>query len=171
LNDLRDLSPTSDEEELARFEFISSEPKISTYAYDSETGILSLRLNSTDTGQQGALEVSDAEGGFVLLHTRAGMVDGVEVVIWPELDVDGELDDPAVTDTGLVVPPLEIDELECELNVRVSASGAALRISVNDGYPNQTVRIADKLLLDLDEDSELTGIWMLDVPEGVAVTM
>jgi hypothetical protein len=168
---LRDLLPAADDQELARFEFLSSNPAEAVYAYDSETGILSIKLNSQGTGEQGALEISDIEGGILLLHTRSGMVDGVEVVVWPELDVEQDLEDPVITDSGLVVPPLEIDEMECELGVMVNDGGTTLRIAINDGYAHQTVAIADKLLLDLDEDMELTGIWMLDVPEGVSVTM
>lgn len=167
---MRDISPTSGDEELARFEIFSSESKMATYAHDSETGILSLKLVSANSGERGVLEISDGEGGIFLLHTNTGMVDGVEVVVWPELDFDEDQDDPVTTDTGTVVAPLEIDEIECELFVRVNAEGTILRIAVNDGYSHQTVAIGDKLLLDFDEDQELTGVWMLDIPEGVSVT-
>ncbi len=168
---MSDTSPASGEDELARFEFIPSEPSTASYAYDSETGILSIRFDSPPSGEQGAIELSDVGGGILFLHTKSGVVDGLEIVIWPVLDADGEVDDPIPTDAGIVVPPLEIDEVDCELVTRVNSVGTIVHIAVNDGYAEKTIALADNFLLDVDEDSELTGIWMLDVPEGVAVTM
>jgi uncharacterized protein YuzE len=154
-----------------KLDLVRGKPAQAIYAYDDETGILALRLAGADAGSVGTIELSDLGGGIVLLLTSGGAIDGVEIVVWPVVAPDTRLAPPRPTGAGVVTAPAGVDEIECELSCRVDEGGSTLHLVVEGATAEQTIRVADKLMVDLDEDSELAGIWLLQVPQGVSAAV
>ena len=63
--------------------------------------------------------------------------------------------------------------------ISIHDQGYGIRFSIasgsigghEDGFATHTIRIADKILVDLDDDYELVGLWLLELPGGISVTV
>src|SRR6266853_10887 len=113
-------------------------PKV-TYRWDPETDILSVACKGTGkaTGLNGTVDLEGGDGSFVVIDVAGGCIHGVDVVTWP--------DDIRTRDT------LPIPEPAKEGRV------------VFPGRRSQP-RVADLLLVEVDKNSRLAGLWFLEVP-------
>ena len=77
------------------------------WRWDVETDILSggFRASLDDGGQEGSVELSDEEGSVVVLDVAGGVLCGLDVVVWPEVDTVPGLAPPAGARSGRVVLP------------------------------------------------------------------
>ena len=77
------------------------------WRWDVETDILSgsFRRVVGGTGLEGSVELSDDEGSVVVLDVAGGILCGLDVVVWPEVDTVPGLAPPNGARTGRVVVP------------------------------------------------------------------
>src|SRR6266513_1005226 len=112
-------------------------PKVS-YHWDPETDILSVACKGGGkaSGLNGTVDLEGRDGSFVVIDVAGGCLRGVDVVTWPE------------------------DILTVEKNHQESV----FHLRVGRTRPATVVRVADRLLVEVDKQSHLVGLWFLDVP-------
>jgi hypothetical protein len=144
------------------------------YAWDADTEILSAVLGPPavppDGGASGSIEVQGEDGSWLSLELSGGLVCGAQVAVWPPVRRRAALQPPAATPgraaVRLAAP--RAGPVSLELSVRLAAEADALAGHVHfrlGAAPVQhVVRIADRLLLELDARDRLAGLWLLNVP-------
>jgi hypothetical protein len=150
----------------------SGAPAEVAYRWDPDTEILSAQLTSRQAseGLSGSVGLEGSDGSWLLLDVASGRIDGVEVAVWPDVQELPTLAPPAtVEDVHVVVPARdqrEISSLEMATRLTAEADRAQRNFHFRLGRPRlgRTVRVARDLLLDVDEDSHLSGLWLLNVP-------
>ncbi|HVH69375.1 MAG TPA: hypothetical protein VM716_16010 [Gemmatimonadales bacterium] len=149
-------------------------PKVS-YHWDPETDILSVACKGTGkaTGLNGTVDLEGGDGSFVVIDVAGGCLRGVDVVTWPD-DIRTR-DDLAIPDSakeGRVVFPsrrsqeggIAAVEVDTALTVEKNQAESVLHIRVGRQRVATVIRVADRLLVEVDKNSRLAGLWFLDVP-------
>jgi hypothetical protein len=153
----------------------SGAPAAVAYTWDADTEILSARLSAGDGGEglSGSVGLEGTDGSWLVLDVAAGRIGGVEVAVWPEMRELPRLDPPpSVEDASVVLPALqtaakgELAALEMATQLTAETDQGQRNIHFRLGRPRRarTVRVARDLLLDVDESSQLSGLWLLNVP-------
>jgi len=145
------------------------------WRWDPETDILTGALKRAAAkgapGLTGSVELEGADGSFVLLDVAAGRIRGVEVVVWPDVRTVPTLAPPAEARTGDVElpgrrsqPAVAAVEVDASLAIDTDATESTFHVRI--GQPRQVtpVRVADGLLVEVDEHEELAGLWLTEVP-------
>lgn len=143
------------------------------WRWDPETDILSgaFKANRKVGGLTGTVELSDDAGSVAVLEVSDGVICGLDIVVWPEVDTVAELSVPAQLTDGRVVvarrpskPGISSVEVDATLSVRTDRSEAVfhLRIGVSRGV--EVVRAADHLYIEVDEQGFVAGFWLTGVP-------
>lgn len=149
-----------------------SEQKVE-YTWDADTEILSAQLKPPvkGAGMSGSVGLEGTDGSWVILDVSAGCINGVEIPVWPEIRQLSALVPPVgVEDAHVVVPSRRsqpnIASLEMNARLVAEADPAKRNYHFRLGKPStaRTVRIARDLLLDIDERSQISGLWLLNVP-------
>jgi len=145
-----------------------------TYRWDPDTDILSgvLQDATGDKGLTGTVDLEGVRGGFVVIDVEDGAIRGLDVVDWPEDTVTvGTLVGPEPARDADVTfparpsqPGVAAVELEAPLKVEKSSDESVIHIRLLGRGTPHAVRVADKLLLELDPEDRLVGLWLLDVP-------
>ena len=150
-------------------------PTTVEYTWDADTEILSARLSPGDGGDglSGSVGLEGSDGSWLVLDVAAGRIGGVEVAVWPELRELPTLDPPSIVEDACVVLPAqaaaaggELASLEMATLLTGETDQGQRNIHFRLGRPRRgrTVRVARDLLLDVDELSHLSGLWLLNVP-------
>jgi len=147
-------------------------PHIS-YKWDAETDILTGAIKSSRKkagGLTGSVELEGSDGSFILLDVAGGAICGVEVVVWPDVRT-ASLSVPAQVEEGDVVlptrrsqPSVAAVEVDTPLAIETNASESVFHVRLGPSRRAKAVRVADGLLVEVDEQEELAGLWLLDVP-------
>jgi hypothetical protein len=148
-------------------------PKVS-YHWDPETDILSVTCKggATATGLNGTVDLAGNDGSFVVIDVADGCVCGVDVVAWPD-DVRsvGDLAPPTATKDGRVVfpsprsqPGVAAVEVDTALTVEKNPPESVFHVRVGRSRPLTVVRVADRLLVEVDKQAHIAGLWFVDVP-------
>jgi len=148
-------------------------PKVS-YRWDPETDILSAVCKGLPktSGMNGTVDLEGSDGSFVLLDVAGGLLRGLDVVTWPDdiRTLDG-LVAPEVASEARVLfpsrrsqPAVAAVEVDTALVVEKNAVESVIHIRVGRAKPANVVRIADHLLVEVDKQSRLAGLWLLEVP-------
>jgi len=147
-------------------------PKVS-YRWDPETDILSVacKTGGVSDGLDGTVDLEGADGSFVVIDVAGGGVRGVDVVSWPDDVRTVELEPPAAAKEGRVVfpsrrsqPGVAAVEVDAALTVEKNPSESVFHLRVGRARSVTVVRIGDRLLLEVDKQARLAGLWFLDVP-------
>jgi hypothetical protein len=147
-------------------------PKVK-YTWDSDTEILSahLRPGSEASGLSGSVGLEGADGSWVILDVNGGRINAVEVAVWPELMQRPVLEAPAkVEDAAVLIPAArsskEVRSLEVATPLMAEANAAKSTIHFKLGAPTKTrtIRLATDILLDVDAQNRVAGLWLLNVP-------
>src|SRR6266446_2139062 len=148
-------------------------PKVS-YRWDPETDILSVACKGTGkaTGLNGTVDLEGGDGSFVVIDVAGGCIHGVDVVTWPDdIRTRDALPIPEPAKDGRVVfpgrksqPRVAAVEVDTALTVEKNATESVLHIRVGRQRVANVVRVADLLLVEVDKNSRLAGLWFLDVP-------
>ncbi len=147
-------------------------PKIA-YKWDAETEILSGQFKGgrKSNGLTGSVELEGAEGSFVVLDVLAGVVRGLEVVVWPEVSIVNDLTPPAPKTKGqLVMPsrPSQPGVAAVEVDTQLSASKrpdeSVIHLRVGPRRKVEIVELAEGLIAELDDKNNIAGLWLLGVP-------
>lgn len=146
-------------------------PSVS-WRWEPETDILSGNFRPAASGAAGALELTSADGSIVVLDLVGGRLNGLDVVIWPEVETVPKLRAPARQGAAAAtlssevgeVPVLEALEAELILTAEAAPSEDVIHLMVGRKRPVRVVGVADNLLLEVDDSNCLAGFWLLKVP-------
>jgi hypothetical protein len=150
-------------------------PRIS-YRWDAETDILTGAVKGpareeTDGGLTGSVELEGVDGSFVLLDVAGGAIRGVEVVVWPDVRTVSTLAPPAEVGDGEILlpnrrsqPGIAALEVDTPLTIETNGAESLFRVRVGVSRKVDVVRVAEGLLVEVDERSELAGLWLVGVP-------
>jgi hypothetical protein len=173
----RTASSTHHSEDIVRIA-VQVEPEVESppdveYRWDCDTDILSARLSTAAAveGTPGSVEVAGEDGSWLILDLTAGRINGVEVAVWPDVRKRPTLEPPAASQAGHAVvraamPDGTVPALEMSTAVMAEADAAERTIHFRLGGERRTrtLRLGRDLLLDLDAQSRLAGVWLLNVP-------
>ena len=149
------------------------------YRWDADTDILSAQLSPRAVGEgtSGSVGLEGTDGSWLILDVAAGRINGVEVAVWPDVRKLPVLDPPRqVEDAHVVVPSRQSDQgiasLEMDTRLVAEADHEQRTFHFRLGRPRsaRTVRLARNLLVDVDEKSRISGLWLLNVPPCPAET-
>jgi hypothetical protein len=148
-------------------------PKV-TYHWDPETDILSVACKGTGkaTGFNGTVDLEGGDGSFVVIDVASGCLRGVDIVTWPDdIRTRASLAIPEPAKDARVVfpggksqPAVAAVEVDTALTVEKNPTESVLHVRVGRQRPATVVRVADRLLIEVDKSSRLAGLWFLDVP-------
>lgn len=141
---------------------------------DLETGILagSFIVPPNDDAFTGSVELTDEDGSIVVLDVVSGVVCGLDVVMWPELVELPGLAAPVEAREGQVLVPSRAARrgatvLEFDAALAASTDPAARTIHLRFGARRavEPIRVADRMLLEVDAAGRLAGVWLQDLPD------
>lgn len=147
-------------------------PKI-VYRWDSETEILSgqFKVAKKGDGLTGSVELTDAAGSYVILDVAGGAVRGLEVVVWPETSIVEGLKAPGSTSQGRLMMPARASqpgiaavEVETHLSAHKRADESVIHVMVGPRRKVDIVQLAEGLILEVDTEGHIAGLWLTDVP-------
>lgn len=153
-------------------EFEGPIPRVN-YRWDPETEILSGAIDALpgESGYTGAIELEDPAGAFVTLDLQEGSLRAVEVVVWPETETVDALTPPTDVPGGrLSVPPrpsqpgIAFVEVDAAMRAAKSPDGNTYRLSIGPRRKSRAYRLADNLLIEMDDAGQPAGFWLLNVP-------
>lgn len=143
------------------------------YRWDPDTEILSAQVSPRlpGDGMSGSVELEGSDGSWLILDIASGRINGVEVAVWPEVQMRGALKPPAKIEEGRVFVPArrsnpDLASLEVETALRAEADSDETVFHFTLGKTRQTraIRLARDLLLEVDGSNNLAGLWLLNVP-------
>jgi hypothetical protein len=147
-------------------------PKVK-YTWDSDTEILSahLRPGSEASGLSGSVGLEGSDGSWVILDVNGGRINAVEVAVWPEVQQRSALDVPKKVEEAAVLIPAarssrEIRSLEVATSLTAESDPSKSTFHFKLGKPSKTraIRLAADILLDVDAQNRVAGLWLLNVP-------
>jgi hypothetical protein len=145
------------------------------WRWDPETDILTGAVKRTvkkgAPGLTGSVELEGADGSFILLDVAAGLIRGVEVVVWPDVNTVPALATPADPKQGDVElptrrsqPAVAAVEVDTILAIDTNTDESLFHVRLSAARPLTAVQVADGLIAEVDEHSELAGLWLTGVP-------
>lgn len=144
------------------------------YTWDPDTDILSaqLRPKTKGDGVSGSVEVEGSDGSWLILDVAAGRINGVEVAVWPDVQRLPSLQPPhEVEDARVIVPQQRqvastMSDLEVDTPIVAESDSHERVIHFRLGSPREAraVRVGRDLLVEVDEDRRIAGVWLLNVP-------
>jgi hypothetical protein len=150
-----------------------STPGDVAYKWDPDTDILSAQLSqaSPSEGMSGSVGLEGSDGSWLILDVSAGRINGVEVAVWPDVRKLSALAPPAnVEDVHVTIPSRRsqpnIASMEMATHLIAEADHAQRNFHFRLGKPkmSRTIRLARDVLLDVDDKSQISGLWLLNVP-------
>jgi hypothetical protein len=159
---------------VARIEPLNGKlPKVS-YRWDPETDILTVACKGVPkgNGMNGTVDLEGGDGSFVVIDVAGGAMRGVDVVTWPDdVRTVASLQAPEPSKEGQVTfsdrrsqPGIAAVELDTALTVDKNQAESTFHIRVGRGRAATVVRVADHMLVEVDKQSRIAGLWLLEVP-------
>ena len=143
------------------------------YRWDTDTDILTARLAGAATGggMSGSVGLEGADGSWLILDVAAGRILGLEVAVWPNVHKRPALVPPQTIEDALVVIPARASqpgiaslEVDTPLMAEADADRRVFHFRVGARRDVRTVRLGTDFLLDIDPQSRIAGLWLLNVP-------
>ncbi|HEY3279720.1 MAG TPA: hypothetical protein VGJ83_04335 [Gemmatimonadales bacterium] len=148
-------------------------PKVS-YRWDPETDILTVACKGVPkgNGMNGTVDLEGGDGSFVVIDVAGGALRGLDVVTWPDdVKTIASLAAPEPSKDAQVrfpsrqsQPGVAAVEVDTALTVEKNPGDSVFHIRVGRSRPATVVRAADHLLVEVDKQSRLVGLWLLEVP-------
>src|SRR5258706_2553772 len=148
-------------------------PKV-TYRWDPETDILTVACKGVPkgNGMNGTVDLEGGDGSFVVIDVAGGALRGVDVVTWPDdVRTVASLVPPEASKEGQVTfpqrrsqPDVAAVELDTALTVDKNETESVFHIRVGSKRAATVVRVADHMLVEVDKQSRIAGLWLLEVP-------
>lgn len=135
-----------------------------------------------DDGLSGAVELEGRDGSWIVLDVDRGHLSGIEVAVWPSVRRRSALAPPADVEVAQVRVPGRRRKgvrgedaaatVEVTTNLTAEADPAERTIHFRLGPPRESraVRLGRDLLVDVDADGHLAGLWLLNVPPVPTIT-
>ncbi len=143
------------------------------YRWDTDTDILTaaVRAKAVGEGLCGSVELMGGDGAWLNLDVSGGRIHGVEVAVWPDVRKVPALSAPATIEDGRVAVPLRklgadvgSVAIDTALVAEADQSERTIHFRVGPARPARSVRIARDLLVDVDPNGRIAGVWLLNVP-------
>jgi hypothetical protein len=145
------------------------------YKWDPETDILTGAVQGPrrdgGAGLTGSVELEGSDGSFILLDVVGGAIRGVEVVVWPDVRTLASLQAPAEAKDGDVAlptrrsqPSIAAVEVDAAIAIETNPNESVFHVRVGPARRLEVVRVAEGLLVEVDEGNELAGLWLTGVP-------
>jgi hypothetical protein len=143
------------------------------YRWDPDTDILSAQLSGSKKGDgmSGSVGIEGVDGSWLILDVAAGRINGVEIAVWPDVRRLSTLSMPTEIEDAHVLVPARASqpniaslEMATHLIAETDTKQRNFHFRVGKMRGVKTVRLARDLLLDVDEKSQISGLWMLNVP-------
>ena len=148
-------------------------PKV-TYRWDPETDILTVTCKGVPkgNGMNGTVDLEGGDGSFVVIDVAGGSLRGVDVVTWPDdVRTVASLQVPEASKEGQVTfpdrrsePGIAAVEVDTPLTVDKNQNESVFHIRIGRQRPATVVRVADHMLVEVDKQSRIAGLWLLEVP-------
>jgi hypothetical protein len=158
----------------ARIEPLNGKLPRVTYRWDPETDILTVACKGVPkgNGMNGTVDLEGGDGSFVVIDVAGGALRGVDVVTWPDdVRTMPSLEVPDPSKEGQVTfpsrrsqPDVAAVELDTALTVDKNQAESVFHIRVGRQRPATVVRVADHMLVEIDKQSRIAGLWLLEVP-------
>ncbi|MEO8337404.1 MAG: hypothetical protein ABI664_20675 [bacterium] len=148
-------------------------PPAVAYRWDTDTDILTARLEGVGSGagMSGSVELEGTDGSWLILEVAAGRINGVEVAVWPTVQKRPSLVPPTSVEDALVRIPARASqpgiaslEVDTPLMAEADADRGVIHFRVGIRRDVRTVRVGRDLLLEVDTQSRVAGLWLLNVP-------
>lgn len=145
------------------------------WTWDDETDILSGAMAGSKKGGglTGTVELTDDEGSVAVVDVAGGRVQGLDIVVWPEVTEVRGLEAPEAGRDGVIVlpprpsqPGIAAVEVDTTLSVAANPRHDTLHLRIGTKRQVEAVRVADGLLVEVDGKGRLAGFWLLSVPFG-----
>lgn len=145
------------------------------WKWDEETDILSGAYAAPPDarGLTAAMEITDLAGTVLVCDLTRGLFCGLDVVVWPDVEVDAAVRLPdAMPEGSLAVAMDEEDgtpslDVEGTIVIRASVDESLFHVRLGDAVAARRLRVADRLCVDLDAAGQLAGFWLVGVPPYV----
>ncbi|HKO16209.1 MAG TPA: hypothetical protein VJU87_08215 [Gemmatimonadaceae bacterium] len=143
------------------------------FRWDLDTDILSaqLKTRTTSVGVSSSVEVEGRDGSWIILDVAEGHINGVEVAVWPDVRKLPALRPPTQVEDARVRLPERpashtVGALELDTPLMAESDSRESVIHFKLGVPREarTVRVGRDLLLDVDRQQQIAGVWLLNVP-------
>jgi hypothetical protein len=143
------------------------------YRWDVDTDILVavLRTAHVSEGLTGSKDIEGADGAWITLELTDGRLGAVEIAVRPDVRTVAELPPPSTVRPGRIRVPTRRSQpglaaLEVETSIQAVADKAERTIHFRIGAtrPSAVLRVATDLLLELDAESRIVGLWLHNVP-------
>ena len=143
------------------------------YRWDTDTDILTVAVRAKAVGEGlcGSVELMGGDGAWLNLDVTAGRIHGLEVAIWPDVRKVDALETPPIVEDGRIAVPLrrlgdDVGSISIDTAIAAESDAAerTFHFRVGPTRPARTVRIARDLLLDVDPQGRIAGLWLLNVP-------
>ena len=157
----------------------SGSPAEVAYKWDPDTDILSAQLSrgAPGKGMSGSVGLEGVDGSWLILDVHAGRINGVEIAVWPDVRRLPALSPPAqIEDADVVIPARQsqpnIASMETSTHLIAEADPSQRNFHFRLGKPRltRTIRLARDMLLDVDDKSNISGLWLLNVPPSPAAS-
>lgn len=144
------------------------------WRWDAETDILSGAMAGVAklAGLTGTVELTDDEGSIAVVDVAGGVLRGLDIVVWPEVtEVEGLVAPLPARDAQIVLPPRSSQpgiaslEVDTTLSVAANPDHDVLHLRIGTKRQVEVVRVADRLLVEVDPRKRLAGFWLLNVPQ------
>jgi hypothetical protein len=148
-------------------------PPAVEYRWDVDTDILTARIEPADdsVGPSGSVELEGPDGAWLILDVVQGRISGVEIAVWPEVHKRSSLAPPLSADHARAVVPLAASqagpalvEMETVLHAESDESERVIHFHVGSRRDVRAVRLGRDLLLEVDSQGRIAGLWLLNVP-------
>ena len=143
------------------------------YRWDPDTEILIASLDGSTTrdGMSGSVELMGSDGSWLALDVSKGRIRGVEVAVWPEVETRAVLAAPTVIDERRIVIPSRASQpgiasvgVDSALVAETNEAESIIHFRLGKKREVRTVRLADDVLVELDAQKRIAGMWFLNVP-------
>jgi hypothetical protein len=148
-------------------------PPAVAYRWDADTDILTAHIDSAgdEAGPSGSVELEGPDGAWLILDVVKGRIAGVEVAVWPDVHKRASLAPPPSMDDVQAVVPLAASqsgpalvEMEVALHAESDEAERVIHFRIGARRDARAVRLGRDLLLELDAQSRIAGLWLLNVP-------
>ena len=148
-------------------------PPAVEYRWDTDTDILTARLDGAadGAGASGSVEVESTDGAWLILDVVKGRIFGLEVAVWPDVRTRAALSPPPAVEDAHVLVPMDATlpgagllEIETTLLAESDEAERVVHFRLGGARSVRTVRLGRDFLIDLDPQSRIAGLWLLNVP-------
>jgi len=143
------------------------------YRWDTDTDILTanLRAKAVGEGMSGSVELTGSDGSWLVLDVSSGRIHGIEVAVWPDVRKRSTLAPPGGVEYAKVTVPsrrsqpgIASVEVGGALIAEADEAERTIHFRLGNARSLRTVRIASDVLIDVDGQSAIGGVWLLNVP-------